>query len=742
MITKFAHNSTTSESEPDWGSVDKTSLPRVAFADQGDPDKKSTWSYPHHWVSGGGEKDESGIYTYGTLYLHAGGLNAAWSAANGGRSGEEASQAVKDHLQAHRRALGLEKIYSTLTVKGLDEEMRVLEGIASTPTPDRMGDVVVPEGMQFKTPFPFLYQHNPAKPIGQVIKAIVSSDGLSVQVKLAPKGVADYIDEAWALIKSGLVRGLSIGFRSLEESWDKTINGYRYLRTEIMELSAVTIPANAEATITTVKSFDSAPAAFGRGGVVSFAPAGKPIPGVSGQPKKGKEMKTLQDQIASFEAKRAADVARMTEIMNKSGEEGRTLDESETQEYDGLQAEVKRVDEHLVRLKAQEKLAVATAVPVTDTTAGSPESASRIRGSIITVKAPNLPPGTAFARYAIALATAARDPYRRAPHVIAEQNKTWMEQTPQVARVLKTAVGAGTTTTDGWASELSDYTWMASEFIEYLRPMTIIGRIAGFRRVPFNIKMPLQDSGSTGQWVGEGVMKPVNKLHFDTATLRFSKIAGIVVLTDECVRFSSPSIEAIVRQDLANCISQFMDEQFIDPTVTESANVSPASITQGAHTTAAGGTTAAFLRSDFKLIAASFGVENIPLTGCYWVMLPNQAVALQMMLNALGAPEFPNINGDGGTLLGYPVVTSNSVPSGIVAFFKPAEIFLADDGGVTLDASREASIEMDDGTSEATATTYSMWQHNMVALRAERYINWKRRRHNAVYYLSSCAYSA
>jgi HK97 family phage major capsid protein len=311
-----------------------------------------------------------------------------------------------------------------------------------------------------------------------------------------------------------------------------------------------------------------------------------------------------------------------------------------------------------------------------------------------------------------------------------------------VARVLKTAVAAGTTTADGWASELSDYTWMASEFIEYLRPMTILGRIDGFRRVPFNIKMPLQDSGATGQWVGEGVMKPVNKLHFDTTTLRFAKAAGIVVLTDECVRFSSPSIEAIVRQDLAACISQFLDQQFIDPTVVEVSNVSPASITQGATTTSAGGTGAANLRADFKLIAASFGTANIPLTGCYWVMLPNQAVALQMMLNALGQPEFPNINGDGGTLLGYPVVTSNNCASGVVTFFKPSEIFLADDGGVSLDASREASIEMDDGTSEASATSYSMWQHNMVALRAERYINWKRRRDRAVYYLTSCAYTA
>lgn len=105
----FRHSSTAADREPGWGGVDKTHLPRAAFANQGEAGKKSTWGYPHHWVQGGGAPDEDGIYTTGTMYLHRGGLNAAWSAAQGGRSGQEASAAVKAHLQTHRRALGLDK---------------------------------------------------------------------------------------------------------------------------------------------------------------------------------------------------------------------------------------------------------------------------------------------------------------------------------------------------------------------------------------------------------------------------------------------------------------------------------------------------------------------------------------------------------------------------------------------------------------------------------------------------------
>lgn len=104
----FTHNSTVADNEPDWASVDKTSLPRAAYADQGEEGKKSTWSYPHHWVKNGGGKDDNGVLTTGTMYLHKGGLNAAWAAAQGARTGQEASQAVKDHLQTHRKVLGIE----------------------------------------------------------------------------------------------------------------------------------------------------------------------------------------------------------------------------------------------------------------------------------------------------------------------------------------------------------------------------------------------------------------------------------------------------------------------------------------------------------------------------------------------------------------------------------------------------------------------------------------------------------
>lgn len=106
-LLALTHNSTLATTEPAWGAVDKSALPRVAFADIGEADKKSTWRYPHHWVQHGGSPGANGVVTTGTMYLHRGGLRAALASAGGARSGQPAPTAVKAHLNAHAKAIGM-----------------------------------------------------------------------------------------------------------------------------------------------------------------------------------------------------------------------------------------------------------------------------------------------------------------------------------------------------------------------------------------------------------------------------------------------------------------------------------------------------------------------------------------------------------------------------------------------------------------------------------------------------------
>jgi HK97 family phage major capsid protein len=245
-------------------------------------------------------------------------------------------------------------------------------------------------------------------------------------------------------------------------------------------------------------------------------------------------------------------------------------------------------------------------------------AAGNSRGGVIQMMKHNLPKGTGFTRMAIALAFAKGN-----VETAANIASRWKDTTPEVANVLrfgaqaggtdfaaqimqaggmealqKTAIAAGTTTDTTWAAPLVQYNNMASEFVELLYPMTILGQLQGVRRVPFNIRFPSQTAGASVGWVGQGAAKPVSKLAFATNTLSFAKAAGIVVITQELARFSSPSAEELVRNDLVNTMAQFLDQQFIGPGVAAVANVSPAGITNGITPVQSGGATRALIDAD------------------------------------------------------------------------------------------------------------------------------------------------
>jgi HK97 family phage major capsid protein len=328
-----------------------------------------------------------------------------------------------------------------------------------------------------------------------------------------------------------------------------------------------------------------------------------------------------------------------------------------------------------------------------------------------------------------------------------EVAKSRYPENEAIVNTLKAAVVAGTTTDTTWASPLVEYQNFAGDFVDFLRPQTIIGRIQGLRRVPFNVRIAGQTSGGSASWVGEGAPKPLTKFDYNATTLDFNKVAAIAVITEELARLSTPSAESLVRQSLADAVIERLDIDFIDPGKAASAGVSPASITNGVTPVASSGTNADAVRADLKALWQGYIAANVNPTSAVYIMSPGTALSLSLMLNPLGQAEFPGLNMNGGSLAGVPVVVSQYVgeladtAGDIVILANASDIFLADDGQVVLDASREASLQMLDnptnhsGTGTATAMV-SMFQTNSIALRAERWITWKKRRAQAVAYLS------
>lgn len=668
-------------------------------------------------------------------------------------------QAAKAARVEEIKGGAVQRAYAVLEIKSIDEDERVIEGIATTPTPDSMDDIVESEGAEFSLPLPFLKQHKSDQPIGNVIKAKVTKDGIAVVVKLAkvsePPALKERLDVAWAEIKAGLIRGLSIGFSPIEWSDIKGSYGLRYTRWSWRELSAVVIPANHEAEIQAIKALDREHlrAASGHNAGTSVVRL-KTSPGVSGKSPISLEIhkvKTTREQIEAFEAKLAATLETRTAIMQKASEEGRTLDDEEKQKYDAADGDVKQITEHLDRLKALEVEEIKRAKPVTPAAGTSPQAEQR--SGIISVRA-NVEKGIPFARYVMAMAMARGNPQHAL--AIAESRKHWVDTSPQVITAIKTAVAGGTSHGSAWADDLVYNQNLAADFIELLRPMTIIGQMQNLRRVPFNIRVGSITSGGSAYWVGQGVPIPVSKLQTGDLTLERTKSAGLMVITEELARDSSPSAELLIRNDLRDTIAQFLDRRFIDPQWAAVANVSPASITNDVTAVAASGTTLAALRTDIQTLFANFISNNIPTSGGVWIMTETTALALSLMTDSLGQRPFDlrDMNSTGGTFVGRPVIVSqNTNVSGsptignLIIFAIPSEIMLADEGGVDVDASREASVQMDDAPTNNAATgtgasVVSMWQTNSVAIRAIRYINWKKRRQHAVQYITNALYVA
>ena len=255
----------------------------------------------------------------------------------------------------------LDRAYAPLVVKTVDAPRRHHQGhrvdadarsIAATSS-NR-------SARRFRTRIPLLYQHDKERPVG-LATLTATADGIRFEATLpeiATPGLArDRHQEVWDLIGAGLIRAVSIGFRPLADGVKRLKGGAaHFLKTEICELSLVTIPANVEATLQVIKSLDAP----------HLAASGRNPPDIAGsivarlQPM---AKQTTTEQITQWENKRAAHTARMSDLMAQAGDAGTTLEPDQVDEYDGLDAEVKSIDAHLVRLRALEKTQLASATP-------------------------------------------------------------------------------------------------------------------------------------------------------------------------------------------------------------------------------------------------------------------------------------------------------------------------------------------------------------------------------------------
>jgi HK97 family phage major capsid protein/HK97 family phage prohead protease len=658
-----------------------------------------------------------------------------------------------------------QRAYSTLEIKAATEDggKRRFSGIASTPETDRMGDIVEPKGAEFKLPLPLLWQHDSRNPIGWITKARVTDSGIEVEGEVASMNddpdsdLAKALKSYWQYIKSGLVRGLSIGFNAKETARIEGTYGYRIMKWAWLELSAVTIPANEQATILAIKSADLALQAASGHRQLHDGRASALPPGVPGATKnaasrgtqtpsgKGPTMKTAYQELAEFREQRTTKTARMEELQTLAKSAERRMTQDEAQEFDALLAEVDAIDDQ-IRAKSLEALNGAAARPVNGDNSKAAGESRGPMGFVRKTDPDDKFKGQSYIRAAIAKAAAfiaMKQGSYVSPIDIAQHR--WGKTHPNLINWIKAGVAGAGTGSGEWGAELAQSdTRYTGDFIEFLYSMTVFDRLP-LRSVPARVHIKGQDGAATGYWVGESKSIPVTKADASDVELTPLKVGAIAVSSKELIQDSQPSAEQWIRDCIAEASAQRVDTTFLGSAAAV-AGVSPAGLLNGLTPLVPSGADAAAVRADLMSLYAPFlAAKNA--SGLVQVMTPSMAKALSLLVNALGQPEFVGLNASGGTLLGDQVYTGDNVAGGDWILMKPSDIWKIGDSGIEISMTDTATLEQDDaptGASDtpaaATANLVNLWQTESVGFKVVRRINYQKRRSGAVVVLSNAEY--
>jgi HK97 family phage major capsid protein/HK97 family phage prohead protease len=578
------------------------------------------------------------------------------------------------------------------------------EFIMSTDDTDRMGDVVEIGGIDLKAfrknPVA-LWQHDPQSPIGTWADVRKVGGQLVGKLQLAAEKTSPLIDRLRQLIEQRVLRAVSIGFRALELKPTGDGFGLRFLKTELVECSLVSIPANAAAlrvkalaphpADTEIFSPASAPGSSERTRASQAPPRRRELAPIGAKPMP----RTISERIVALQTRSATIDAELTDIQElAAAEDDRDFSADETTSIAALTEEKANVQRNLETLQTLESTLANKAVP-----AGAGGGGLARLPAQAAVKEPG---GSMIGKMALvaALSHVTKQPYDR---VIATRYAHDERVAACMDYVTRAATGIADTTTPGWAAEL-----VQQDVGAFMADLVNISVFAALRARASTLDVSLTGIGSlklpgrtqngsmAGSWVGETGVIPVVQGTLASAILERTKLAAIATFSKELLDASNGTIETVLRDGLKNDTANALDQKLLD-NVARVAGVRPAGLQVGAHTAASGGVDS--IRADLKAalapIIAAGGGQDIVL-----IMNPAQALGLQFATNMLGLLAFPEMAN--GQLAGYPFITSLNVPAGVV-FVMDAAAFVDTADVPEFTVSEEATLSM--ASADAVAPT-------------------------------------
>jgi HK97 family phage major capsid protein len=283
----------------------------------------------------------------------------------------------------------------------------------------------------------------------------------------------------------------------------------------------------------------------------------------------------------------------------------------------------------------------------------------------------------------------------------------------------KSAAAAGSLS--GWGSPLSSFQNLSTAWLASLSAISVFDALwPSMIQCPPRSTILAVSTTLTGGPVAEANVKAAGKLSLTGSDLDVTKVAAFVAISSELLRSGTPNAIAILQTELRTAIARACNQTFL-PLLVAGTSV------------ASSGVTALGIRQDLRTLLAlvSSGADS----KLFLITTRTIAEALSVMPDTTGGPAFPNARPDGGSVInGVPTIVCDECTAGEIILCDASQICAATEG-FTLDTSNEAAIELaTPGDSPPTASTSmtSLYQMNLSAIRAERYIGAKVLRSDAV----------
>jgi hypothetical protein len=464
--------------------------------------------------------------------------------------------------------------------------------------------------------------------------------------------------------------------------------------------------------------------------------------------------------LEQIRARRAAIALRVAALVALVADESRTLTEAELAEENALNAEdngLAGTEAALVRAAERAASAARPVAAVAVSRPAAPAARPSAGPAILKHTREQLNGdkflGQTWARLGLARIRAAlafqkgtpldmghllAQAYPHSPHLAQLANITDSQRLAFRQRRASGIEGGATTSGEQGAELLQLDADFTGDFISFLYSQTIFDRI-GFRQMPVDVTVKGQDGAFTGYFVGEKKPIPASIGSFSSVTLRRFKAAGLTYLSRDLIERSAPAAEPLFVDGVTQAITQAVDSRAFSTTAA-SSGVASAGLLNGLSGVASVGGRLQDLYTDLLYLTGIF-VSAKNFGGLKLVSDKITANQIAHLLSPLTAePVFKNqVSADGGNLNGIPYVTGDNFPSGNLIAIKPSDVWVVGDSGVSVDLSTDATIEADTaptgegaGPTAQSANMVSMFQTDMVAIRAIRDIDWQYRRAQAI----------